>query len=64
MHMHMHIHIHIHTANCINSGKPKHIVKKKGCIGKSATMNTLINLNTLDWTKNVPKIKYHIFTDC
>ena len=29
----------MYTANCINFGKPEHIVKKE-CIGKSATMNT------------------------
>ena len=48
--------MYIYTANCINFGKPKHIVKKE-CIGTSATMNTLINLNKLDWPKNVPKNK-------
>ena len=46
--------MYIYTTNYINYGKPKHIVKK-ACIGKSASMNTLINLNTLDWQKNVPK---------
>ena len=40
--------------NCINFGKSKHIIRK-ACIGKSASMNTLINLNTLDWPKNVPQ---------
>ena len=46
--------IYIYISNCINYGKPKHIVKK-ACIGKSITMNTLINLNTLDWATIVPK---------
>ena len=36
-----------YTANCINFGKHKHIVKKV-CIGKSVTVNVLINLNKLD----------------
>ena len=48
----MYIYVYICTTNCINFGKPKHIVKNPH-IGKSATMNTLINLNTLDWPKNV-----------
>ena len=46
--------LYIYTANCINFGKPKHVVKKAS-IGKSVTMISLINLNTLDWPKNVPK---------
>ena len=50
----MYLHIHIHTANCINFGKHKHI-NKKACIGKSVTVNTLINLNILGWPKNVLK---------
>ena len=52
---HTHIYIYtVYTANCINFVKPKHIVKK-ACIGKFVTVNTLINLNALDWPKNVPK---------
>ena len=52
--VYIYIYIYIYTANCINFGKPKHIIKK-ACIGKSATMNTIINLNTLGLPKNVPK---------
>ena len=48
------IYIYIYTANCINFDKPIHIIKKT-CMGESATMNTLINLNTLGWPKNVLK---------
>ena len=50
----IYVYMYICTTNCINFGKPKHIVKK-ACMGESATMNTLINLNTLGWPKNVPK---------
>ena len=52
----MWLYIYIYIANCINFGKLKHIVKKE-CIGNSATMNILINFNTLDRPKNVPKNK-------
>ena len=54
MHICIYVYMYICTANCINFGKPKHIVKK-ACIGKSASTSTLINLNTLEWPKNVPK---------
>ena len=45
--------LHVYQ-NCINFGKHKHILKKAS-IGKSVTVNALINLNTLDWPMNVPK---------
>ena len=49
------MYMYMYTANRINFGKPKHIVKKES-IGKSVTMITLINLNALDWPKNVPMV--------
>ena len=52
--IYIYIYIYIYIANCINFGKPKHIVKKART-GKDVTMKTLINLNTLDWPTNEPK---------